>query len=136
MLHSFNKVIAWSLIIALTIIGGAGEGLHCLPGCGHAVRVGNGILLIGVSSADHAPLLHNQAKTKQAGIKGPNSLNIPILDEADCPICSLLAQPFSFTHFAAESMVMPFVHDLPVVPSRVAISSAPNLRLARAPPLA
>jgi len=131
MSRSSNKTIIWSLIILLAIISVVGEGLHFIPGCGHGIKVGDGVLLVGISIADHDP-----PTGWPAGVERPNDRDIPTWDEGDCPICSLLAQYYSSVNFKVAILVMPFVHDLAIAPSCVAFSSVPHFCLARAPPLA
>ena len=74
---------AWSLIFILTTIASVNEGLHFVPGFGHAVVEGDRLFLLGIT-------LPNGDKPASSGarVAKENSLDIPILDEGECPICS------------------------------------------------
>lgn len=126
-----NKLITWSLIIALTIISGVGEGLHFIPGCGHGIEVGDRVLLVGIDFAGYGTPISDRPCVERFDDHG-----IPMWDEDDCPICSLLAQCFSPAGLAQFILVMPFAHDLPAAVICTVPSSTLRLCQARAPPLA
>lgn len=131
MFRASNKPITWSLIIALTIVSGVGEGLHLIPGCGHGVEVGGRVLLFGIEFArPDAPI------SDWLCVERSDDPNIPMRDEDDCPICSLLARCFSLTSHVQFVLVMPLTHDLPAAVVCAAPSLSLRLHWARAPPLA
>ena len=43
-----RATITWLLAGLLALVSGVGEGLHMIPGCGHAVELPGGVLLLGV----------------------------------------------------------------------------------------
>ncbi len=87
MTSSWHKTTAWSLIFILTIIASVNEGLHFVPGFGHAVVEGDKLLLLGIT-------LPNGGKpaSSETCVGTENSLDIPILDEDECPICSAVGK--------------------------------------------
>ena len=49
MLPKIRTTITWFCILSFAAISGIGEGLHFLPGCGHAVSAGTGYVWMGGS---------------------------------------------------------------------------------------
>jgi len=130
MFRASKKPITWSLILALTMISGVGEGLHLIPGCGHGIEVGDRVLLLGIRIAWPGTPISDRPCVERSDVP-----SIPMWDEDDCPICSLLAQCPSLTSHVQFFLVMPLTHD--VAPAAACDAPSPSLRVrwARAPPL-
>lgn len=130
MLHALNKRAAWTLIVALTVISGVGEGLHFVPGCGHATPDGSHYFLLGVGG-----LAAQFSADGQECVDRHDGSSIPIYDEDQCSICSLIGQHSTAAKSFQFILVMPLVHELPAV----AIIDTPVATTccfqARAPPL-
>jgi hypothetical protein len=130
MSRAIHKPIAWILIAILAIVTGVGEGLHCIPGCGHGVEVGNRILLLGISLPEH-----KQSTDGRPGFERPDGQDIPVYDEDLCGICSAIGQSCTSADCVQFVLVMPLVHDLPAVVLCNAPAAAVRFFQARAPPL-
>ena len=125
-----RTTISILLAAGLALIAGMGEGLHLLPGCGHAVECSESgwlFLLDGECQADPLP-------SRGPGFRERTSSGNRILDEADCLICRVLGKcPFGFCPMELEIGTplpsIPFCFARPVVcaPPRASFS-------ARAPP--
>ncbi len=124
------KPIAWLLIAGLAIVAAVGEGLHLIPGCGHGVEVGNGVLLLGISLPED-----QQPSDGRPLVKRPDAQDIPIYDEDLCAICSVVGQSRTCGDCARIMLVIPLVHDLPRVVLGNAPTPTPRLFSIRAPPL-
>ena len=124
--------LTWLLAAVLTVISGAGEGLHLLPGCGHAVEIPGGLLYLGIdrpaeplSSGDGSPTCGS-----------PEGDSPPILDEDECAICSVCAKSPSHAGVVQFAFVLPVAQSLPeVAPGDIYIRTAESFD-ARAPPAA
>ncbi|MBN1855196.1 MAG: hypothetical protein JW829_20865 [Pirellulales bacterium] len=125
-----KKLTAWSLIAVLAIIAGFGEALHSFPGCGHGVQIGDSIVLLGIRLPDQLGFIDEGSRLEQ-----PNGREIPVYDEAECPICSVVCKTYTAAHVAHLVLVMPLVHDLPADFFRNVPDAALHLFEARAPPL-
>ena len=130
MFHAFRKPIAWFLIAALAMISGLGEGLHYIPGCGHGTPVGERLFLLGVG----APIaqLPPDCRLHMERADGPE---IPVYDEDQCAICSVIGQKTTTTDSVQFILVVPLVHDLPAASIPAAPTAPIRCFQARAPPL-
>jgi len=132
MFTTLRRPIASLLIATLAIVACVGEGLHCLPGCGHGVQVGDGVLLLGTCThgCHHAtpPSEHPAADRPHAG-------DLPMYDEAECAICSAVGQKGTSDDAAEAVMVVPLVHDVPAIVLGDAPVAAAHSFQARAPPV-
>jgi len=135
MYRTSKKLVAWSLIIALAIISGAGEGLHCIPGCGHSIDVGGRVLFVGMDLTGYG-YSYSTPNGDRLCVARSEDYGVPTWDEDDCPICSLLGQYSTSAGFVQFVLVVPFAHDLPLEAVCTAPSPTSRLCQARAPPLA
>jgi hypothetical protein len=80
-----KRKTAWLVIVLYTATVCAGEGLHLLPGCGHAVHLPGGRLSWDASVGNHHVLecAHEDGLIHAAG--SSHSAH----DAHDCPICKL-----------------------------------------------
>jgi len=85
-----DRLIAWLLVILVTLVAGLREGLHALPGMGHAVRVGEQVIVLGDTGGGSpgTPVFAAGGTT----VSGSDPLRI--LNPSDCPLCRLLALTF------------------------------------------
>ena len=82
----FRARIAWSLAAIFLAISAAGEGLHYLPGCGHAVELPGGYLFLGMSIQPSPSVGH-----RPTGVGRPQGDPIPLRDAGTCAICEFFA---------------------------------------------
>jgi len=130
MLRRSHKPIAWLLIASLAIVSGVNEGLHFIPGFGHAVEEGERFLLLGLGSPGGQRPTDNRM-----GVERSDGPSIPIYDEDQCAICSVVGQSSMASDSPQFFLVMPLVHDVPAVVSCIAPAATARLFQARAPPL-
>jgi len=130
MSRDIHKPIAWLLIATLGVVAGVGEGLHCIPGCGHGVEVGDRILLPGISLPEQKEPIDGRPRVER-----PDGQDIPIYDEDLCAICSAVGQNCTSADCIQFVLVIPLVHDLPAVVLCDAPTATVRLFQARAPPL-
>ena len=130
MIHTLHKSIAWFLIVALAIISGVGEGLHSIPGCGHGVETGNGLLLLGISLPER-----EQPVDDRPTVERPEDFSIPIYDEELCEICLVVGLSCTSADSVQFVLVVPFVDNVPELAPSEALSAAVRLYHTRAPPL-
>ena len=127
---AIRKSVACILVVLLTIIYGVGEGLHWIPGCGHGIRVGNLVLLLGIDVPDTP-----RSADDRPHVERPQGQDIPIYDEDQCAICSAIGLSCTSADSASFVLAVPLVQDLPPV----ALCGAPSAIIyffrARAPPL-
>lgn len=127
-----KRFVVWSLAALLGLVAGVGEGLHLLPGCGHGIEVGNGVLWVGCCSTDEpCPTRDDNGP----GVAVPGKPAPPIQGEEACTICSKLGK-----HFAPPSPIVVGIaarlqDEVPLVVLRdVPVETAGAIH-ARAPPL-
>jgi hypothetical protein len=83
-----KRKTAWLVIVLYATMVCAGEGLHLLPGCGHAVQLPGGWL-----SGD-APVCDHASKRLHDGVLGHAIGPSHLAHDADgCSICTLLSLP-------------------------------------------
>jgi hypothetical protein len=88
----FRARIAGSLAAILLAISAAGEGLHDLPGCGHAVELPDGYLFLGL------PMERSPGDGQRpTGVGQPRGTPIPLRDAGTCAICEFFAHSPSST---------------------------------------
>ncbi len=126
---ALRRTAAWTLAALLAIIAGVGEGLHFIPGLGHAVLVGERVLVLGETPA--TPSLGPPISPCCECSSGTGSL--PVLGEDDCPVCQILGASFAPAAppplLAVDVVARDTLAGLPV-----AATPAPALYQARAPP--
>jgi len=137
MFSSLQKLVAWLLIVLLALVAGVGEGLHALPGCGHAVRVGQVTVLLGVSFPDCQLAVDNRSPTDEgsAAHRPDEGPDIPVYDEDQCPICSTVGKACTATDAPQFTLAVPLVQCSAVVISEDVYGARGRLFQARAPPL-
>ena len=84
-----KRKTAWLVIVLYATMVCAGEGLHLLPGCGHAVQLPGGWLPWDGPASDHHASQCLDNGTLGHAI-GPSHL---AHDPHGCPICMLLSLP-------------------------------------------
>ena len=130
MLAPFHRIVAYTLIVLLTIISGVGEGLHWIPGCGHATPVGDSFLLLGIDLADT-----DHPTNGRSHVQRPEEPDVPVFDEDECPVCSMVGQTCTAGEFVSHSLEALLVQEcLPPVCLVVSLNTR-QLFHARAPPL-
>jgi hypothetical protein len=82
----FRNRIAWSLAAIFLAISAVGEGLHDLPGCGHAVELPGGYLFLGLS-IQRLPCVGQ----RPTGVGQSWDAPIPLRDGSTCAICEFFA---------------------------------------------
>jgi hypothetical protein len=97
MLPKTRPTITWFFIVSFAAISGLGEGLHFLPGCGHAVSAGNTYVWLG-AIVRGMRLGGSDGITR---IERPNKNRSPIPPAEQCPIC----QHFSFVSSVVTGVV-------------------------------
>lgn len=127
---AIGKSIAWVLVATLALVAGIGDGLHLIPGCGHGVPVGDRTLLLGIS----VPWDHRTTDDRPH-VERPEGQDIPIYDEDQCAICSVVGQSCTSGDSAPLVLVMPLACDLPAVVLCDAPVATAHPFQARAPPL-
>jgi len=126
---SRQRSFAWLLAALLGLAHGVGEGWHFVPGNGHLVELPGGYLFVGVVPPHSVPTgFEGLARVQRA--RGKTALSA---EEADCPICRLVAQARWLMSACFETLPSLAGH---VAPSTSYLWHAPVLRPfdARAPP--
>jgi len=124
-----RRLAACALIATLAIVGAVGEGLHFLPGLGHADPVGNRYVLLGIWLPERGlPTLDGSE------VDGPGGRSIPLLDEDQCVICSLLGKRASPGGTPQFILVVPVADAPPPVAPCEALAAPTGPFDARAPP--
>jgi hypothetical protein len=124
-----KKLITWLCIATLSLVAVVGEGLHCIPGCGHGTEVGERVLLLGISLPEP-----KQPGDDRPGVECPEGQGIPIYDEDECAICSAVGQSCRSADCPEFVFVMPFVDVLPAVVLCDVPAATVRLFQVRAPP--
>lgn len=137
MFSKVQRLVAWLLIAVLALVAGMGEGLHALPGCGHAVRVRQVTVLLGVSFPDSQVTVDERSPTEGGSTahRPYESPDIPIYDEDLCPICSTVGQTYAASDAPQFALAMPLLDRSAAVISDDVSSARGRLFQARAPPL-
>jgi len=121
---------AWLLIAVFGIVAGVGEGLHFLPGCGHAIELPGGLIYFGISLPRGAPLPDGRTPA----VKEPDGESPLVLDEDECAICSLCAQGQSTVKAMDCLPALSLGQDLPGIAQRTFVARVAGAFNARAPP--
>ena len=132
-----QRLVSWLLIALLALIAGVGEGLHSLPGCGHALRVGQVTVLLGVSFPDSQVAVSERSSAEPGGTAASphDGPDIPIRDEDLCPICSTIGHIYSAAGAPQFVLTMPLLDRFAAVISDNGSIARGRLFQARAPPL-
>ena len=130
LIHRSRKPISWLLIVTLTIVASVNEGLHYIPGFGHATPEGDGYFLLGIDVPQDAR--SPSPETRIAGKTGPS---IPIYDEAECPICAAGQARSLFGEVASCELAELLVCDVPMSVYRSNFSAIARSSRPRAPPI-
>jgi hypothetical protein len=129
--RAVHRSIAWLLIGAFALVGGAGEGLHLIPGCGHGVEVGQTVVLLGIDPSDaQVPTPDGPSR-----VASPEKRSIPVYDEDSCAICSAVGE---YRHAGGPVqlvLAVPLAHDLPMAAVGEVHTVAACPFQPRAPPL-
>lgn len=86
------RLVAAFLAATVAVVSGVGEGLHFLPGLGHAVRLPSGHLLcLGVEWPGSAAAQTDSRGLRQERFGLPRTGLPPILAEDECAVCCVCA---------------------------------------------
>jgi hypothetical protein len=126
-----RATISWLLAALLALAAGLGEGWHFIPGCGHAVELPSGYILIGLAS----PKAIGSPDADFPALRGPRGDSPPCYAEDECPICRLCGQGKLRTEAAGFSLALAVLHAVPATPPNT--SQVPTCQPfdARAPPV-
>ena len=80
-----KRKTTWLVIVFYAATFCAGEGLHLLPGCGHAVQLPGGRLSWDAPAGDH----HAFECSHEDGLNDASSPSHSTHDADHCPICKL-----------------------------------------------
>lgn len=131
-----KALVVWLLIALIAIVGGMGEGLHSLPGCGHALRVGNRTVLLGVELPESRRVAGRAEVAEGPRAHGPHDEpDIPVYDEDLCPICSSVGKVYFSTNGVQFVLTIPLIQLPPVTFHRDVNNTRGRLFQARAPPV-
>jgi len=126
-----QTAITWLAACLFAAMSLVGEGLHWLPGCGHAVPLPGGYVFVGIDKAQAGPF----ADGNTPGITRQPCDWPLVLDEDECPICRLLATGQSPGQTVAFLLHSPIgEHLLAIFAGDVHLQTARAFQ-ARAPPL-
>jgi hypothetical protein len=103
----FRARIAGSLAAIFLAVSAAGEGLHYLPGCGHAVELPDGYLFLGLS-IQRSPGVGQSP----AGVRQPRGVPLPLRDAGTCAICEFFGHSPSSTATVTAVPALDLVGDL------------------------
>lgn len=117
------------MIFILTTIASVNEGLHFVPGFGHAVVEGDRLFLLGIT-----PPGGGEPASSEARVGKENSLDIRILDEGACPICSAAGERSLSGDSFALDLYAPLVGEESIHSPIQTIAAVTRDSLPRAPP--
>ncbi len=123
------RLAAWLLVILLTALAVMREGLHAIPGMGHAIRVGDRVVLLGVRTQPR------KSTSPVCSLVSPGVDLARLLDPAACPLCRLLGIPFLAT-VSGTATPAELQARLPAPAPAGTESPIPDFYLARGPPRA
>ncbi len=125
-------MITWLLAAGFAAAAGLGEGLHAVPGLGHAVELPAGLFYLGLDKPHSA----TPGTDTQPGISRLPGSPPLVLDEDQCAICGHfsrgqgIAQPVEFV------VSLPLLECLPELVLPRTVRSVARPFDARAPPVA
>jgi hypothetical protein len=123
--------ISWFLTATVALVSAVGEGWHLIPGCGHAVELPEGYILLGLPQ----PKTTFSLGDRSSGIASSPCNSLPCYGEDECPICRTFGQDGSKIEPANFWMVVTVLGTV----SAIAVpGSCPQPRQpfdARAPPI-
>lgn len=131
MRSSNRAATTWLLIGLFAVPAGMGEGLHLIPGCGHAVELPGAYFLIGLARSESTAVADPSPAVRHR--QGDSCL---CYGEDECPICRLSAQGQWTGDTARPLSLVPVVSHLRTLTFQVAPAFAPRPFDARAPPIA
>jgi hypothetical protein len=125
-----KRKTAWLVIVLYATTACAGEGLHLLPGCGHAVQLPGGRLSWDASMGDHraSKCLHDDVL---GHAMGPSH---SAHDADGCPICKLGLLPASGGSTAAPVSAVLILGNVIWLSEPKVSRSVGSSFLSRAPP--
>ncbi len=132
MRSSSQATVTWLLAALFAVVAGFGEGLHCVPGLGHAVERPGGLFYLGLAKP-HAP---SSERDRWPGVSRlPGGLPL-VLDEDHCALCGHFSQGQCVAKPVDFVLVLKLVEYLPELAFRRFSSSVARPFDARAPPVA
>jgi len=88
MSSSIRAQTTWFVAALFCLVSAVGEGIHLIPGCGHAVELPGGCLLIGLAKPPMAAFWDG----RWPGVRQADGGSPPCYDEDECAICRLCGQ--------------------------------------------
>ena len=132
MRFSSRAATTWFLAGLFGVVAGMGEGLHLIPGCGHAVELPHGYLFVGLAK----PKSTARPDDPSPAVGRPQGGSPSCYDEGDCPICRLSGQGKVIAAGVSFPLVLPIADHLPAIALQASPARAPQPFDARAPPIA
>ena len=121
----------WLLIALFAVVSGIGDGLHFVPGSGHAVELPNGLYYLGLGRPQGGP----SADDGTCGVGRREHDSPLVLDEDECAICGHSSKGQSRAKAVDFQLALPIGQDVPQIPS-AAVGARPLQPFrARAPPI-
>jgi len=126
-----RATISWLLAGLLALVAGVGEGWHLIPGCGHAVEMPGGYVLVGVAT----PRSICCPDAGSPGVRRPQGDSVPCYDEDECPTCRLCSQGKLRAEVAGFCPALAVLHAVPATPPETSQARTRQPFDARAPPI-
>ncbi len=127
-----RAMITWLLTALFVVVGGFGEGLHFVPGLGHAVELPSGLFYLAPEKP-HSALSGSSSQADVSRLPGGPP---QVLDEDQCAICGHFSQGQCIAQPVAFALELPFSECLPEFALPGTGASVSRLFDARAPPVA
>jgi len=102
--------INWTVAVVFAAISVAGEAMHSVPGSGHAINTGGGLLCSGLPNAADEPIAVGQAFTARR----PRTELERVHNSGWCPICRHSSQPSCLAAAVDGPSVLPFIGTIAV----------------------
>jgi len=121
----------WLLIALFAVVSGIGEGLHFVPGSGHAVELPNGLYYLGLAAPQGGPAANDSTPR----VAPPQHDQPLVLDEDECAICGHSSKGQSRAKAVVFPLSLPVRQD-PLEIAPLAVEAQPLRPFhARAPPV-
>ena len=151
--NRLRKLVAWTLLTQVLLVGSLGTGLHGLFGCEHGLGSEHGpsgacassCCVDAAATASQAGC-HDCAfcrcaiETNASSGEAPASFGMPAVSTArcdGCAVCDLLAQYHSVTPFEIGSLAIELAAgEAPLQRQNAALAASSRLALSRGPPAA
>jgi len=131
MRSSTQATTIWLLIALFAVLSGIGEGLHFVPGSGHAVELPNGLYYLGLAK----PQRGRSPGDGTSGVGRQEHDSPLVLDEDECAICGHLSKEQSRAKAVNFQLALPIRQDVPQIASLPVDAQPLQPFHARAPPI-